>query len=310
MTLRLGPGAFAEPRRRRAYNASSFSRVNPLRRRMNRRPLLESVFFTAAPPRAFFSRASLDRCPQHGRRRLDALLAQGRHFFVHLQVSRLAHALRPGAVPTGQMREPARVVGWPVPTFLRIGKDDMAPVFGEGGTLPTRFFELDREMLKREGFDFEKFAKKVRRRSDVQNQLNTSQAMQDTFTSRELFERMPTRPALAEPEVAAHKIRSYEDDSTDWAPSSGRAAAPDQPAEPARRRPVRSTRNRDPVYTGQKTIGGAPSKRSAPLVRVGTELRFELIAKPALGSHVHGADPRPTRPICFIPLSQANEQSE
>ena len=50
----------------------------------------------------------------------------------------------------------------PVPTFLRIGKDDMAPVFGEGGNLPTRFFELDREMLKREGFDFEKFAKKVR----------------------------------------------------------------------------------------------------------------------------------------------------
>ena len=63
--------------------------------------------------------------------------------------------------------------------------------------------------------------------------------MQDTVTSRELFERMPTRPALAEPEVAAHKIRSYEDDSTDWAPSSGRAAAPDQPAQPARRRPVR-----------------------------------------------------------------------
>ena len=44
----------------------------------------------------------------------------------------------------------------------RAGKDDMAPVFGEGGNLPTRFFELDREMLKREGFDFEKFAKKVR----------------------------------------------------------------------------------------------------------------------------------------------------
>ena len=104
--------------------------------------------------------------------------------------------------------------------------------------------------------------------------------MQDTVTSRELFERMPTRPALAEPEVAAHKVRSYEDDSTDWAPSGGRAAAPEQPAQPARRRPVRSTRNRDPVYTGQKTIGGAPSKRSAPLVRVGTELRFELIARP------------------------------
>ena len=45
----------------------------------------------------------------------------------------------------------------------------MAPVFGEGGNLPTRFFELDREMLKREGFDFEKFAKKVRRRSCIQN---------------------------------------------------------------------------------------------------------------------------------------------
>ena len=125
----------------------------------------------------------------------------------------------------------------------------MAPVFGEGGNLPTRFFELDREMLKREGFDFEKFAKKVRRSSisSVQHQLGTSQAMQDTVTSRELFERMPTRPALAEPEVAAHKIRSYEDDSTDWAPSGGRAAAPDQPAQPARRRPVRSTRNRDPL---------------------------------------------------------------
>ena len=126
-------------------------------------------------------------------------------------------------------------------------------------------------------------------RSSIQHQLVTSQAMQDTVTSRELFERMPTRPALAEPEVAAHKIRSYEDDSTDWAPSSGRAAAPDQPAQPARRRPVRSTRNRDPVYTGQKTIGGAgPKKRTAPLVRVGTELRFELIAKPALASHIHG----------------------
>ena len=112
--------------------------------------------------------------------------------------------------------------------------------------------------------------------------------MQDTVTSRELFERMPTRPALAEPEVAAHKVRSYEDDSTDWAPSGGRAAAPEQPAQPARRRPVRSTRNRDPVYTGQKTIGGTAPKRSAPLVRVGTELRFELIAKPALASHVHG----------------------
>ena len=124
--------------------------------------------------------------------------------------------------------------------------------------------------------------------------------MQDTVTSCELFERMPTRPALAEPEVAAHKVRSYEDDSTDWAPSGGRAAAPEQPAQPARRRPVRSTRNRDPVYTGQKTIGGTAPKRSAPLVRVGTELRFELIAKPALGSHVHGANPRLTPIRCFI----------
>ena len=49
-----------------------------------------------------------------------------------------------------------------VSSTSRAGKDDMAPVFGEGGNLPTRFFELDREMLKREGFDFEKFAKKVR----------------------------------------------------------------------------------------------------------------------------------------------------
>ena len=300
LTSRLEPAAFTKTHRHRACDASSFSRVNPLRRRMNRRPLLESVFLTAVPPRAFFSRASLARRPQDGRRRLDALLAQGRHVVVHLQVARLAHALRPGAVPTGQMREPARVVGRsPFKTVQRIGKDDMAPVFGEGGNLPTRFFELDREMLKREGFDFEKFAKKVRRSSIIQNQLVTSQAMQDTVTSRELFERMPTRPALAEPEVAAHKVRSYEDDSTDWAPSGGRAAAPEQPAQPARRRPVRSTRNRDPVYTGQKTIGGAPSKRSAPLVRVGTELRFELIAKPALASHVHGADPRPTPYRCF-----------
>ena len=133
--------------------------------------------------------------------------------------------------------------------------------------------------------------------------------MQDTVTSRELFERMPTRPALAEPEVAAHKVRSYEDDSTDWAPSGGRAAAPEQPAQPARRRPVRSTRNRDPVYTGQKTIGGTAPKRSAPLVRVGTELRFELIAKPALASHVHGAKPRPMAKRCFIPISQVNGPS-
>ena len=50
----------------------------------------------------------------------------------------------------------------------------------------------------------------------------------------------------------------------------------DKPIKPLRH----STRNRDPIYTGQKTIGGAPSKRSAPLVRVGTELRFELIARP------------------------------
>ena len=201
--------------------------------------------------------------------------------------------------------------GGPFQTVQRTGKDDMAPVFGEGGNLPTRFFELDREMLKREGFDFEKFAKKVRRRSKIQYQLATSQAMQDTVTSRELFERMPTRPALAEPEVAAHKVRSYEDDSTDWAPIGGRAAAPEQPAQPARRRPVRSTRNRDPVYTGQKTIGGTAPKRSAPLVRVGTELRFELIAKPALASHVHGADPRPTwiSSLYDYSFSQANGPS-
>ena len=57
------------------------------------------------------SQSALARRPQDGRRRLDALLAQGRHVVVYLQVARLAHALRPGAVPTGQMREPARVVG-------------------------------------------------------------------------------------------------------------------------------------------------------------------------------------------------------
>ena len=39
-------------------------------------------------------------------------------------------------------------------------------------------------------------------------------------------------------------------------------------------------RNRDPVYTGQNTIGGTAPRRSATLVRVGTELRFELIARP------------------------------
>ena len=111
LTSRLEPGAFAKTHRHRAYDASSFSRLDPLRRRMNRRPLLESMFFAAGPPRNFFSRASLARRPQDGRRRLDALLAQGRHVVVHLQVARLAHALRPGAVPTGQMREPARVVG-------------------------------------------------------------------------------------------------------------------------------------------------------------------------------------------------------
>ena len=110
-SLLTSRGLFTKTHRHRAFDASSFSRLNPLRRRMNRRPLLESVFFTAAPPRAFFSRASLARRPQDGRRRLDALLAQGRHVVVHLQVPRLAHALRPGAVPTGQMREPARVVG-------------------------------------------------------------------------------------------------------------------------------------------------------------------------------------------------------
>ena len=84
--------------------------------------------------------------------------------------------------------------------------------------------------------------------------------MQDTVTSRELFERMPTRPALAEPEVAAHKVRSYEDDSTDWAPSGGRAAAPEQ-REPARRRPVRSTRNRDLAGGAEDDRGTAPKGR-------------------------------------------------
>ena len=257
----------------------------------------------------------------------------------------------------------------------------MAPVFGEGGNLPTRFFEywMRRPTRRRahrmstgprvDGVEAAAVARASRENNGVPRAGSTArcssarastsknsprryaipgaasssthasipaQAMQDTVTSRELFERMPTRPALAEPEVAAHKVRSYEDDSTDWAPSGGRAAAPEQPAQPARRRPVRSTRNRDPVflpvwkstsasdytrsrrqhrrYTGQKTIGGAPSKRSAPLVRVGTELRFELIAKPALASHVHGADPRrystpSTRANYSLRFSQVNGPS-
>ena len=42
------------------------------------------------------------------------------------------------------------------------------------------------------------------------------------------------------------RLEKSQDDSTDWAPSGGRAAAPGS-AQPARRRPVRSTRNRDPV---------------------------------------------------------------
>ena len=262
---------------------------------MDRRPPLESVFFAAAPPRAF-PRAphSLDarRTGEDGS--TPFWRKAGTSLFTYKSRAwRMRYAQAQFQLVKCARLRGRRARGRPSSTS-RAGKDDMAPVFGEGGNLPTRFFELDREMLKREGFDFEKFAKKVRRRSSIQNQLITSQAMQDTVTSRELFERMPTRPALAEPEVAAHKVRSYEDDSTDWAPSGGRAAAPEQPAQPARRRPVRSTRNRDPVYTGQKTIGGTAPKRSAPLVRVGTELRFELIAKPALASHVHGADPRST----------------
>ena len=52
--------AFTKTHRHRALDASSFSRVNPLRRRMDRRPLLESVFFAAAPSRAFFSSHSVD----------------------------------------------------------------------------------------------------------------------------------------------------------------------------------------------------------------------------------------------------------
>ena len=114
-------------------------------------------------------------------------------------------------------------------------------------------------------------------RSSIQHQLATSQAMQDTVTSRELFERMPTRPALAEPEVAAHKVRSYEDDSTDWAPSSGRTAAPDQPAQPARRRPVRSTRNRDPVYEFVRALLPRSTSRRAGRPVGSTPLRVRTV---------------------------------
>ena len=73
----------------------------------------------------------------------------------------------------------------------------------------------------------------------------------------------------------------------------------DKPIKPLRH----STRNRDPVYTGQKTIGGAPSKRSAPLVRVGTELRFELIARPERESRSPRPLTPPTNPRFWAPLN-------
>ena len=212
LTSRLEPGAFTKTHRHRAFDASSFSRLNPLRRRMDRRPLLESVFLIAAPPRSFFSRASLARRPQDGRRRLDALLAQGRHVVVHLQVPRLAHALRPGAVPTGQMREPARVV-WASRSNVSTRRQ------GRHGARLRRGRQPADAVFRARPRDAE--ARRIRLReirqegavflSSIQHQLVTSQAMQDTVTSRELFERMPTRPALAEPEVAAHKVRSYEE---------------------------------------------------------------------------------------------------
>ena len=63
MASRLEPGAFTITHRHRAFDASSISRLNPLRRRMNRRPLLDSasdkVFFTAASPLRRRGRAAL-----------------------------------------------------------------------------------------------------------------------------------------------------------------------------------------------------------------------------------------------------------
>ena len=46
---------------------------------------------------------------------LDAFLEKSGHIPLHVQIARLAHALRPGPVPTGQMRKPARVVVRPFP---------------------------------------------------------------------------------------------------------------------------------------------------------------------------------------------------
>ena len=64
-----------------------------------------------------------------------------------------------------------------------------------------------------------------------------------------------------------------------------------------------SPRNRDPVYTGQNTIGGTAPRRSATLVRVGTELRFELIARPERESDSE-SEPLtpPTNPRFWAPI--------
>ena len=59
-------------------------------------------------------------------------------------------------------------------------------------------------------------------------------------------------------------------------------------------------RNRDPVYTGQKPIGGTAPKRSAPLVRVGTELRFELIARPERESDSESETIEPANQISIL----------
>ena len=132
----VAPRAAPSKTHRHAFARSSISRLNPLRRRMNRRPLLESVFFAPRACGPFLAPHS--RGARGTERRLDALLAQGRHVVVHLQVPRLAHALRPGAV---QLVKCASRAGRraPVSNCSTPGKDDMAPVFGEGGNLPTRF---------------------------------------------------------------------------------------------------------------------------------------------------------------------------
>ena len=198
-------------------------RFPPLRRRMDRRPLLESAFFCAAQSPWRRTRATGEDGSTTG-------LATGRHVGVHLTLwawgpgagsrnrGARRHGRRTTAVPMLVEPRPAR--------HLQPVKRAAPPALSAKGSVR---------------------AKKMRRRSSIW--------------------------------VAAHKVRSYEDDSTDWAPSGGRAAAPEQPAQPARRRPVRSTRARAWRPSG-------PRRSSASARSCG------LNSSPRAGRDRRGEDPR------------------